>query len=109
LAEIADVYARLCGRRDIELLMTVDCHSALKLIHEHKFDLIIVDVSLAGQESGLELVREIRKFDKKTKLMVLTGHFDKYKDEAYQAGADLYEQKPFDIKEHIFKVLETNG
>lgn len=66
-------------------------------ISEDIFDLVLMDVSLKGMKSGLDLVKELKKDPDHSDVPVacLSAHvFSEDEEKAYRAGADLYLRKP---------------
>ena len=60
---------------------------ALKLLEEHKFNLVISDVTLGGK-SGLELVRDIKALHANVPVLMLSMHDEAiYAERALRAGA----------------------
>ncbi len=66
-------------------------------MNEHKFDLILMDISLRGHKDGLKLTEEIRA-NPETRdipIVVLTAHaFQRDRDNALRAGVDTFLTKP---------------
>ena len=93
------------ARRGIELIVVGSVADALTHIKRGRFDLILTDISLIGGATGIDLIKEIRKTDKETKVAVATGYGSEYEKEAFAAGANFYFEKPLDLEEHIFKPL----
>lgn len=93
------------SRRGVEAVVVGSVKEALDQINTSKFDLIITDISLNGNQSGINLIKEIRKTDKHTKIVVATGYGQEYKELAISVGANFYFEKPLDVEEHIFKPL----
>ena len=66
-------------------------------LNEKKFDIILMDISLRGKKDGLQLTKELRN-DKEYKdipVVGLSAHaFQKDKDNAYNAGVDVFLTKP---------------
>ena len=89
----------------VDLAMAADCAGAIEKMKGAQFDLIIIDITLAGNDNGIDLVKKIRETDKQTRIYVLTGYDEIYKDAAYAAGADWYINKPLDAKKHVYKPL----
>ena len=61
------------------------------------FDIILMDISLKGKKDGLQLTREIRNSADNPNIPIvgLSAHaFQKDKDNAYDAGVDLFITKP---------------
>jgi len=92
-------------RRGIDLIIVGSVADALQKLKEGRFDFIITDVSLSGGPTGIDLIKEIRKTDKETKIAVATGYGGEYEKEAFAAGANFYFEKPLDLEEHILKPL----
>ena len=68
-----------------------------------KFDLIILDVMMPGQ-NGYELTREIRK-DLKVPIILLTAKGEvEYRIKGLELGADDYLGKPFEPKELLLRI-----
>lgn len=66
-------------------------------ISENDFDLVLMDVSLKGMKSGLDLVKELKKDPDHFNVPVacLSARvFSEDEEKAYRAGADLYLRKP---------------
>ncbi len=83
---------------------------ALDLIHDHKFDLILMDVQMPGM-SGYDTARNIRQVEvdrqqKRTPIIAVTANvLAESRDKSIQAGMDDYLIKPF-RKEDIYKLLD---
>jgi len=71
---------------------------------EYPIDLAIIDLGLPGR-SGLEVLRELRRADKRYPVLILTAR-DHWEDkvEALELGADDYLTKPFRSEELIARV-----
>jgi PAS domain S-box-containing protein len=74
---------------------------ALRLLHEHSFDLLLLDVKMPDI-SGFEICRMVKNSDqwRNTKVIIVSAsNFADDKLRAFDAGADDYISKPFRIKE----------
>ena len=77
---------------------------ALQLFKVAKYDIILVDVVLAGM-GGLELAKEIRKTDYTTPILFMsTKDDDKDMILAFCAGGDDYIVKPFSVTELSLRI-----
>ena len=95
-----DLLAHLLDYSDLEAVAVQDTASALRLIGQEKFSLYIIDGQLPGV-SGIGLCEEIRKHDKKTPVVIFSGHaFDSDREAGMLAGANVYIVKP-----HISEVV----
>jgi len=99
-------FLRMFLRKNFE---TDICDSEISLyenLRVHKYDVILMDISLKGNKNGLELTREL-KADPEYKdipIVCLTAHaFKKDAQNAIEAGVDFYLSKPVD--NHV--LLET--
>ena len=72
----------------------VDAHGAIKAIEKLKPNLVIVDISLKGSVSGIELIKGIRKRFPHTYTLVLSMYDESlYAERAIRAGARGYVRK----------------
>ena len=84
-------------KRKFELRICDSAETFYKLIEENDFDVILMDISLRGKKDGLQLTKELRSMDKykKVPVVALSAHaFQKDKENAYQAGVDIFLTKP---------------
>lgn len=76
-----------------------DGESALDIVKNEKFDIILMDINLGVGLSGLEVTKEIRKMEeyKNLPIIAVTAYTsDKDKQEFLEAGCTSYIFKPFD-------------
>jgi DNA-binding NarL/FixJ family response regulator len=80
---------------DIEICGTAeDSVSGLELIKNSECDLAVVDISLKGSGSGLELTKSIKSIYPKVNVLVLSMHDENlYAERAIRAGARGYVMK----------------
>src|SRR6266849_9336621 len=81
----------------------VDGTEALKLIEEHPFDLLLLDVSIHGP-NGLQVLEAVRRTEEVPVLVVSGRARERDKVEAFDLGADDYLSKPFGIAELLARV-----
>ncbi|MEP6593299.1 MAG: response regulator transcription factor, partial [Acidobacteriota bacterium] len=76
----------VCGHAD-------DAHSAARAIAELRPDLVILDISLGGQD-GLDLLKQVRLRDDELPILVLSMHDESiYAERVLRAGANGYIMK----------------
>lgn len=98
-----------------KVITTDNTEDAFNLYTNETVDIIISDIELKGS-SGIELVKEIRKFDKKIPIIMISGYTDtKYLLEAVKLNLVEYIVKPIDLyelKDVLFEavdyILENN-
>ena len=86
----------------------VSVGEAKKQLREHEVDLILLDLSLEGDENGLDLVAYLKAEDKLKDIPIIavTAHaFTTDRDNVIEAGCDNYMSKPINTK----KLLEIIG
>ncbi|HPN38242.1 MAG TPA: response regulator [Melioribacteraceae bacterium] len=84
-------------------------------LNNDKFDIILMDISLRGKKDGLQLTRELREMEEYKNLPIvgLSAHaFQRDKDNAYNAGVDIFLTKPVQndvLMETLVKTLEQKS
>lgn len=97
----------------IDFLETLDCIvdyaadglSGLQLATSQQFDIILLDVMLPGMD-GLELCRKLRDKHRSSVPVLMMTARDELKDKliGFEAGADDYLVKPFELPELVARV-----
>jgi DNA-binding NtrC family response regulator len=59
--------------RDFDVKTALNGDDAIKLVSEHEFDVIILDVKMPSK-SGIETLKEIKNINQLTQVIMLTGH-----------------------------------
>lgn len=90
------------------ILFEAGCgNDALQIIRTTTIDIVISDVRMPNG-SGIDLVKEIRKINPKTPVVLLaTGFADLSEPEALQIGAQALVEKPIDRKRMI-EIIEQS-
>lgn len=84
---------------------------ALGAIHDSKFDLVVLDLNIPGGH-GLDLLKEVRRLQPSTPVMILTVHTEEeYAIRAMKAGAGAFLSKNADPDEllHAARRLLAGG
>ena len=91
-------------KRGIEVLTASGGREALGLIAQHKPDLVLLDVRME-EMTGIEVLRELRKTDKQTRIVMVTGvEEEEVIKEANALGVVSYVHKPL-ILEELEKIV----
>jgi DNA-binding NarL/FixJ family response regulator len=99
LAQLINQEDDLCVCGDAE-----DYQGAVKAVAELKPDMIIVDITLKDM-SGIDLIKEIRKFHKGISMLVISMHDESlYAERAFRAGAKGYIMKQ-EASEYVVKAV----
>jgi DNA-binding response OmpR family regulator len=84
----------------------VSYEQAKKLFTENKYDTILLDIDLPGNDS-LKLLKEIKKADEKSFVIILSTPIDNYlEEECISMGADFFFDKYNDFKK-IREVIDS--
>jgi two-component system, OmpR family, KDP operon response regulator KdpE len=78
-----------------EVLVANDGKQALELVRLHQPDLILLDLCLPGEYSGLEVCKQLRQWTQTPIIVLSAVTEERQKVEALDLGADDYLTKPF--------------
>ncbi|MCW3106104.1 MAG: response regulator transcription factor [Segetibacter sp.] len=82
----------------------VSSEEAKKLLKENKYDTVILDIDLPGNEA-LKLLKEIKKTSRKTCVIILFTQIDNYiQEQCKSLGADFFFDKYYEF-EKIYGLL----
>ena len=86
-------------KRDIEVLTASGGNEALKIINEHKPDLVLLDVQME-EIGGIEVLKKLRNEKNNVRVIMVTGTEDpSVIDEANSLGVKGYVHKPLVLEE----------
>jgi DNA-binding response OmpR family regulator len=102
--KLADFVARSLRGERLTVDVVGDGSAALSDIESHEYDLLLLDLSLP-RVSGTEVLRLVRRSNPTLPILILTAR-DAIEDKVrhFEAGADDYLTKPFDIAELLVRV-----
>jgi DNA-binding response OmpR family regulator len=88
-----------------QITATNNGYEGTKLAKSHKYDIIVLDLNLPDM-SGQEVCRKLRKAGVTSPIIILSAIIEPdTKVSLFQAGADDYVTKPFDINEFRARLL----
>lgn len=97
--DVAEMLAAYLGSLDYSLQEAHDGETAIDILREKEFDVVILDLGLP-KVGGLDVLRDLRKRGSRTPVLILTGKDTVQEKEAgLDAGADDYVTKPCDLRE----------
>jgi len=101
---VAELIKRGLDEQGFETVLAYDGLSGKKLFSQDHFDLIITDIILPKLD-GLDLCKQIRQINPDLPIIMLTalGTTDD-KIEGFDAGADDYLVKPFEMRELLVRI-----
>jgi DNA-binding NtrC family response regulator len=81
---------------------------ALEVINKKPIDVVILDIKMPGGMDGIETLREIKKIQPLTEVLLLTGHASvETSIEGMKLGAFDYLLKPVKLEELLPKLLQA--
>ena len=99
--DVREFAANFFRKRKIDVITRSSGEEALDVIKKQKIDLILLDIKMKGID-GIETLRRIRKLDKNTKVMMVTGRKPEEEgtfDKCRELGALNYIHKPLELDE----------
>ena len=95
--EFREMTSKRLTKRDLECECAQDGDTALAMIAEQHYDVVLLDVKMPGRD-GIETLREIKKMAPMTEVVMLTGHASVESGiNGIKYGAFDYLMKPMDI------------
>lgn len=91
----------------LEVVPNVD--DALEAAQEQQFEILVLDINLGEERTGIDLLNELRRIDayKETPALALTAYAMPGDKERFQeSGFDAYISKPFTRKE-LYEALKS--
>ena len=102
--ELRELLGRALKKEGFAVDLCADGIDGVFYATEYPVDMAIIDLGLPGR-SGMDIVREVRRLDKKFPILILTARSDwQDKVQALEHGADDYLTKPFRLEELIARV-----
>ena len=93
-------------KRKIEATGVPGGEAALALMKEKNFDVVLLDIKMPGGMDGIEILREIKKIQPLTEVILLTGHASvETSIEGLKSGAFDYLIKPVKFVELLEKLI----
>ena len=87
--------------KDFNVTIAFNGDEAIKLVEENEFDVIVLDVQMPGK-NGVETLKEIKKIEQLSQVIMLTGHATvKTAIQGMKNGAYDYLMKPTDTDELV--------
>ncbi|MFA4917261.1 MAG: response regulator [Syntrophales bacterium] len=93
-------------KRKVEAIGVPSGEAAMELIKEKPFDVVLLDIKMPGGMDGIEVLREIKKIQPLTEVVLLTGHASvETSVEGLKLGAFDYLLKPVKFAELLEKLV----
>jgi CheY-like chemotaxis protein len=101
---------RVCGMNRHTVVAYSEGEIALQQLVREKFDLILMDVELAGEISGLQVVRHLRRVGLKTPIVAVTAYaMMGDRERCLEAGCNDYLPKPLPINDLLVMLAKYDA
>lgn len=107
-----EIYIRCLGKHDYDIVSTQTINSALTLLTDHSFDVIIADLKMLGDSkghfSGFAILDKVKKIDSDIQVIMITGYGTS--DLAWQSmsnGAFDYITKGKDLRAKLPLIVQS--
>ena len=99
--------AKRLRKRELEVAEAESGMSALNLLKQGSFDVVVLDVRMQGMD-GIETLKQIKTINPQVEVIMLTGHASVESGiEGMRLGAFDYLMKPCDINDLINKIMDA--
>lgn len=86
----------------------LDAQALLDALRRERPRVLVMDVHLGGERSGMALLQDIRQDPELATVVVILTSGSDYRDEALVAGADGFLVKPF-MPDELMRLIRTLG
>jgi two-component system phosphate regulon response regulator OmpR len=101
---IRDALARYLHKNGFRVTTAVDAASARASMRGLSFDVVLLDVSMPGEENGLDLARDLKAASNIPICMLTARAEPENRIEGLEAGVDDYVTKPFEPRELLLRL-----
>lgn len=92
-------------KRNIDTTGVLSGEAAIEVMHKKLFDVVILDIKMPGGMDGIETLREIKKIQPLSEVILLTGHASvETSIEGMKLGAFDYLLKPIKLEDLLVKL-----
>ena len=107
-ADFVETLVNRLKKRNIEAVGVKSGEEAIQLMADRSFDVVILDVKMPGGMDGIETLREIKKVQPLSEIVLLTGHASvETSIEGMKLGAFDYVLKPITLEDLLPKLAKA--
>lgn len=97
--EIVDFLGRFLDRLNVSVIKAIRSIEVIDYYHQFKPDCVFLDIQMPDKD-GMTLLKELRKLDSDSKVIMITGRGEKeFQERAKRMGAVDYITKPLDLND----------
>lgn len=106
--DFLDTIVKRLQKRNIDTVGVISGEKALEMMKERLFDVVLLDIKMPGGIDGIQALREMKKIQPITEVLLLTGHGSvETSIEGMKLGAFDYLLKPVKLEDILVKVGEA--
>lgn len=95
--EVVNILKKFLKYKGFDADYALDGRAALELIKSGNYGIIFLDINMP-ELTGIEVLKHMKENHSKAKVIILTGYPGSTKDLCISLGADVYLEKPIDLK-----------
>jgi len=104
--DLRETLVKRLEKRNLHATGVESAEKAILLMRRKEFDVVILDIKLPGGMDGIEALREMKKFQPVTEVILLTGHSSiEAGIDGMKLGAFDYILKPVKLEDLFPKIL----
>ena len=111
--EMVDILVTLLGEEGYRVQSALSSDEGLKLFIQFRPDIVLLDITLAGDMNGVDVLKRMRSIEPTARVLMVSGAADlTLAREALELGALAYIDKPFDLaylKRAVAMALQTEN
>ena len=111
--EMVDILVTLLGEEGYRVQSALSSDEGLKLFIQSRPDIVLLDITLAGDMNGVDVLKRMRSIEPTARVLMVSGAADlTLAREALELGALAYIDKPFDLaylKRAVAMALQTEN
>lgn len=107
--DTCDCSRNFFGKRGFDVSTVMRGREALSMMQAEKYDIVLLDLTMPDL-TGKEVLEELRKTDKETKVIIISGHYnEELKDQCFNLGIVNYFTKPLVLNDLYQLVCKELG
>jgi DNA-binding NtrC family response regulator len=107
-ADFRDTLVARLNKRNIDTVGVKSGEEAIEIMKKKLFDVVVMDIKMPGGIDGIEALREVKKIQPLSEVLLLTGHGSvETSIEGMKLGAFDYLLKPVKLEDLLIKMAEA--
>jgi DNA-binding NtrC family response regulator len=107
-ADFLDTLVARLNKRNIDTVGVKSGEEAIEIMKKKLFDVVVMDIKMPGGIDGIEALREVKKIQPLSEVLLLTGHGSvETSIEGMKLGAFDYLLKPVKLEDLLIKMAEA--